>query len=128
MNVYELVKQIATMNICYFSTPQQMNIRLLQTEYYEYRNIYYGFKNEYPNYKGGFTLDEYTNLSEQMKNDIRTHTKKQEIVRERLISNCQAYCKNYPNEKLCTNRFLEEYTKYPYRLHQNMETIIEDLN
>ena len=128
MKIFEFVKQMSVLNVCYFSTPQQINIKLLQTEYYEYTNVGYEFINKYPSYTGYYNIDEYTNLSEQMKNDIGIYTKKQEIVRERLIRNCQSYCKNYPDEKLCTNRFLEEYTKYPYRLHQNMNTIIEDLD
>jgi hypothetical protein len=123
--ICETINQITTLNACYFSTSKQMNIRLLQTEYYEYRNIYYECKNKYPNYKGGmYDIDE---LPDQMKDDIKKYSKNQELVRERLISNCQSYCKNYPDEKLCTNRFLKEYKEYPYRLHQNMETIIEDL-
>lgn len=126
-NVYETIKQITTLNTCYFSTSKQMNIRLLQTEYYEYTNVGYLFKKKYPDYKDNYSSDEYTQLSEQMKHDIKSESKKQEIVRERLIRNCQAYCKNYPNENLCSNIFLKEYKEYPYRLHQNMETIIEDL-
>lgn len=126
-NVYETIKQITTLNTCYFSTSKQMNIRLLQTEYYEYTNVGFLLKKKYPDYKDNYSSDEYTHLSEQMKHDFKSESKKQILIRERLIFNAQTFCKNYPDENLCSNIFLKEYKEYPYRLHQNMETIIEDL-
>jgi hypothetical protein len=127
MNIFEIWKQIATLNFCYFATPQQMNIRLLHTEYYEYINVFNIFKQKYPNYNGMYNVDEYKVLPEKMKDDITVYAKKQRIVRDRLIEHCKLYCIDYPNEKLAQNRFLKEYDEYPYRLHQNIETIIENL-
>lgn len=127
MNIYEILKKITTLNFCYFSTSQQLNIRLLQTEYYEYINVYYELKNKYPNYTSSYTIDEHNLIPERMKNYIRIYSKKQALIREQLIQDCIQYCEKYPDEKLASNRFLKEYEEYPYRLHQNMYTILEDL-
>ena len=127
MNLYSIFTQIATLNFCYFATSQQMNIRLLRTEYYEYVNVYYELKRKCPDYKAYMDGDEYNRLSEKSKEYIKIYTKKQERIRDRLIKNCEIYCENYPNEKMASNRFLKEYEAYPYRLHQNMDTLIEDL-
>lgn len=127
MNIYEIFQKIITLNFCYFSTSQQLNIRLLKTEYYEYINVYYELKKKYPDYQNYVDTDEYNLIPERMKNYIQIYTKKQELIREQLIQDCIQYCKKYPNEKLAKNRFLKEYKEYPYRLHQNMDTIIEDL-
>ena len=71
--------------------------------------------------------DEYDALPLQMRNDITEYSTKQFLVRNRLISNVLVYCNNYPNEKIAQNRFLKEYEQYPYRLHQNMVTLMDDL-
>jgi len=127
MNIYEIFKKIATLNFCYFSTSQQLNIRLLQTEYYEYTNVFDELKKKYPAYKSYVNIDEYNLIPDRMKNYIRIYSNKQSLIREQLIQDCIQYCKKYPDEKLANNRFLKEYKEYPYRLHQNMETIMEDL-
>lgn len=127
MNIYEIFQKIATLNFCYFSTSQELNIRLLKTEYYEYIDVYYELKKKYPDYQNYQTVDEYDIIPERMKNYIKIYTKKQALIRDRLIQDCQNYCEKYPDEKLAKNRFLKEYEEYPYRLHQNMDTIIEDL-
>ena len=127
MNVFEIWKQITTLNFCYFATPQQMNIRLLHTEYYAYRNVYYELKRKYPDYKDYSYIDEYNLFPEIMKSDIKKYTKKQELIRDRLIENVKLYSKNYPDEKIAQNRFLKEYEEFPYRLHQNIPFLMEDL-
>ena len=127
MDCFEIFQKITTLNFCYFSTSQQMNIRLLQTEYYEYTNVFDELKKHYPDYKNYLNVDEYNLIPERMKNYIQIYTKKQALIRDRLIQDCIQYCEKYPDEKLASNRFLKEYEEYPYRLHQNMDTIIEDL-
>ena len=127
MNIYEIFKKIATLNFGYFSTSHQLNIRLLQTEYYEYTNVFDELKKKYPDYKSYVNIDEHNLIPERMKNYIRIYSKKQALIREQLIQDCIQYCEKYPDEKLASNRFLKEYEEYPYRLHQNMYTILEDL-
>ena len=127
MNIYEILKKITTLNFCYFSTSQQLNIRLLQTEYYEYTDVFDELLKKYPAYKTYVNIDEYNLIPERMKNYIRIYSKKQALIREQLIQDCIQYCEKYPDEKLASNRFLKEYEEYPYRLHQNMYTILEDL-
>ena len=126
MNVFEILTQITTLNFCYFSNSRQMNVRLLQTEYYEYKNIFYEIQKKCPNWTNHYWTDEIV-LSEEAKEDIRKYSEKQVQVRDRFIKNVQMYCKNYPNEEIAKNRFLKEYEEYPYRLHQNLDTLIEDL-
>ena len=127
MNIYEILKKITTLNFCYFSTSQQLNIRLLQTEYYEYTDVFDELLKKYPAYKTYVNIDEYNLIPERMKNYIQIYSKKQALIRDQLIQDSIQYCEKYPDEKLASNRFLKEYKEYPYRLHQNMDTILEDL-
>lgn len=127
MEIMDILKQIYTLNFCYFATPQQMNIRLLHSEYFEYTNVFYELKRKYPGYRGNYDVDEYNIIPERMKNYIQIYTKKQALIRDRLIEHCKLYCKLYPNEKLAQNRFLKEYDEFPYRLHQNIDSLMEDL-
>ena len=126
MDIFEILTQITTLNFCYFSNSRKMNVRLLQTEYYEYKNIFYEIQKKYPSWTNHYWTDEIV-LTEEAKEDIKKYSAIQVKVRDRFIKNVQMYCKNYPNEEISKNRFLKEYEEYPYRLHQNMNTLIEDL-
>ena len=45
-----------------------------------------------------------------------------------LINNILCFCKNYPDEPVNKSRWIKEYKEFPYRLEQNLKSVMLDIN
>lgn len=126
--VTTIVKEIAIFKCGYFLSAQQINIQLLRKEYFEYTNVHNEMIAKHPKFVNSYYQAEYNNFSQQLKDDIEHFSNKQRIIRDRFINNARVYSVNYPNEKIAKNICLIEYDEFPYRLHQNVKSLFDDIN
>ena len=106
---------------------QEINKLLVQSAYNDYNKVIQNYTNKYPNFKGSYTIIEYSNLDKKTKVEWNEYIEKMSNSKQILIYNLLNYCKNYPNEKISKNKFIDEYTEYSYRLEQNIDEIILEL-
>ena len=110
-----------------FYNTKEIHKLLIQKSYNDVKLEFNKFNNKYPNFKGYIVGDEYNNLNETTKKEWNEYKEKTENLKKILINNLLYYCKNYPDDKICKNRFINEYEEYPYRLEQNISEVILDL-
>jgi hypothetical protein len=102
---------------------------LIKSTFRDYINENKKFMKKYPkyNYYVDNLLENYDKMDQSLKKDLIKTSDTQDEIMKKLISNLNSYCKNYPHEKICQNRFLTEYSLYPYRFHQNVSKIVNEL-
>ena len=87
------------------------------------------FVKKYPDYKSGiYTYDYVKTFNEEKLIDWRKYGNEMDYCKKILIKNLMNYCENYPDEKVCKSKLITEYKKFPYRLTQNIESILSDLD
>ena len=58
---------------------------------------------------------------------LKKHSLKIKELEKTLINDILAYCKNYPLEKICKHKYIIEYKENPWRLHDNVDSILAEL-
>lgn len=112
---------------CKYNNTQEINKLLVQSAYNDYHKVIHNYTDKYPNFKGSYTIMEYSNLDKTKKAEWNEYVEKMRNSKQILIYNLLNYCKNYPNEKISKNKFIDEYTEYSYRLEQNIDEVIIEL-
>jgi len=111
-----------------FYNTKEIHKLLVKSSYNDFDTEINNFNNKYPNFKGYIIGgEESNNLDEETKKDWNMYKEKMNKLERIFINNLFNYCKNYPDEKISKNRFINEYAEYPYRLNQNISGVMLDL-
>lgn len=110
-----------------FYNTEEIHKLLIKKSYNDLTSEINIFNNKYPNLTGYITIDEYDNLHEETKKNVDKFKEKIKKLEKIVINNLLNYCKNYQNNKISKNRFINEYNQYPYRLEQNIDDVILEL-
>jgi hypothetical protein len=113
--------------IYFFYNTKEINKLLIKQSYNDVEKEFNIFNNKYPNFTGNIIGDEYNNLDEETKKYWNEYREKIYKLKKIVINNLLNYCKNYPDDKISKNRFINEYKEYPYRLEQNIHNVILEL-
>lgn len=76
-------------------------------------------------YHSYMTTEEWDKFDQETKDLIRQNSRRQTEIVGEMVTLVKAYCKQYPDEKICHHCNFETYDEYPYRLPQ---TITEFIN
>lgn len=101
---------------------------LIRTTYNEYVNVYLNLKQKHPQYKPFMLINDFDNLDDNIKEDIRIAQKKQDELSKELIDLVKIYCKNNPNKKICDYCHFKTYKEAPWRLHQHLKEFVDQLD
>lgn len=108
---------------------------LIQQSFNDYKYIGTQFHKKYPMFEQVYNheFQYYTtpdlptpppNMFSEMK---QARTKQTRIIHE-FVANVEAFCLAYPDEAICKNCFIRDYPEYPYRLEQNIESVVDLLH
>ena len=110
-----------------FCNTQEINKLLIQESYDDYKTIVFNFNIKHPNFQGYIVGENYDNLTEETKQEWQEYRIKRGNLLKIIINNLLNYCKNYPDDKISKNRFVNEYKEYPHRLEQNIGKVLLEL-
>jgi hypothetical protein len=113
--------------ITIFYNTKEIHKILIQKSYNDIKLEINNFNNKFPNINEYIIGNEYNNLNEATKKEWHEYREKIQKLKKILINNLLYYCKNYPDDKVSKNRFINEYNDYPYRLEQNIYEVILEL-
>ena len=86
----------------------------ISSSYNEYKQCFYN-------------VNKPDTMSTEYKETIATNSKKQQKIIEEMVILVKAYCKKYPDEKICHFCNFITYDKYPHRLHETISVWMKDL-
>jgi hypothetical protein len=64
----------------------------------------------------------------RMFSDMKQSRTQQTRIIHEFVANVEAFCIAYPDEPICKNCFIRDYPEYPYRLEQNMQSVVDLLH
>ena len=87
------------------------------------------FIKKYPDYKSGiYTYDYVKTFNKEKTIDWQIYGSEMDSCKKILTKNIMNYCDIYPDENVCKNKLITEYKQFPYRLTQNIESVLSDLD
>lgn len=92
--------------------------------YNEYKSCYYDIKKKDSNYHAYMDTEKWDKLSFETKELIREKSRKQDDIVKEMVTIVKAYCKQFPDEKICHHCNFKTYDNYPYRLPQSITEFI----
>lgn len=111
-----------------FCSRQYLFKGLIYSTYNEITNNYKALRQKHPDIKGCMTISEHDALSEQAKTDFSEVMEKRARMTRDLVDLVKIYCRESPNEKICSYRHLQTYKECPWRLQQNMDEFVRQLD
>ena len=112
-----------------FYTTKDFHKLLVQKSYDEYNVCYNKYAKKYSNEFGvTYTFNEIEKFGYENIIEWRKDHENLEELEKILINNILCFCKNYPDEPVNKSRWIKEYKEFPYRLEQNLKSVMLDIN
>jgi hypothetical protein len=110
-------------------TTKDFHKLLVQKSYDEYDFCYNKYAKKYSNEFGvTYTFNEIEKMGNENIIEWRNDHENLEELEKILINNILCFCKNYPDEPVNKSRYIKEYKEFPYRLEQNLKSVMLDIN
>ena len=111
-----------------FYTTKDLHKLLLRKSYADYNGIMNKYRRKYPIEGLYYDSKDIEKMSNERKIEWEEHKINVDNAEYILIQNLLCFCKIYPNELVSKSRWIKEYKDFPYRLEQNLMSVMIDLN
>ena len=107
-----------------FCSKQTLYKSTIYSCYQDYMKCYYNVDPKYRDWTRR-TAKDWEEMTIPQQNSLRENSRKQEELVEEMVTLVKAYCKKYPDEKICHFCNFKSYDEYPYRLKQTVPEFIK---